>query len=155
PNALANVVQKKEMLDNLSKDDVAAIGAFYPDFIQKYGTAGVGKKRLYALSGSKRATEIVYIKKVVEDFKGRLQKNLNEHSWQEFLRDNILLFNSNYATVLEKANVAVLGTKFPDFLLIDAYSYLDFYEIKKPTTTLLKRDESRGNYYWSVELSKA
>src|ERR1700679_3590419 len=79
----------------------------------------------------------------------------NEHSWQEFLRDYILLFNSNYATVLEKENIAILGTRFPDFILIDAYSYLDIYEIKKPTTNLLKKDKSRGNYYWGVELTKA
>jgi hypothetical protein len=156
PNAIADVLKKKEMLDTLSKDDVAAIGEFYPTFIQKYGTAGVGKKRLFALSGSKRATEVVYIKKVVSDFKRRLEaKNLSEQSWQEFLRDYILLFNSNYATVLEKENIGLLGTRFPDFLLIDAYSYLDFYEIKRPTTTLLKKDESHGNYYWSVDLTKA
>ena len=156
PNVIAQVLKKQDMLDNLSKDDVTAIGELYPTFIQKYGAAGLGKKKLFALSGSKQATEVVYIKKVVADFEKRLgQKNLSEHSWQEFLREYILLFNSNYATVLEKGNIAVLGTKFPDFLLIDAYSYLDFYEIKKPTTRLLRKDEGRGNYYWSVELTKA
>lgn len=82
-------------------------------------------------------------------------RNQNEHAWQTFLRDYILLFNSNYATVIEKANLAVLGTKFPDFLLVDAYSYLDIYEIKKPSTNLLKSDGSRGNYYWDVEIAKA
>ena len=28
------------------------------------------------------------------------------------------------------------------------------YEIKKFTTNLLKTDESRGNYYWDVEITK-
>ena len=28
------------------------------------------------------------------------------------------------------------------------------YEIKKFTTNLLRKDESRGNYYWDVEIAK-
>ena len=40
-------------------------------------------------------------------------------------------------------------------MLIDPYSYLDIYEIKKPTTTLLRYDKSRNNYYWDAEISKA
>jgi hypothetical protein len=156
PNTIADALKKKETLSMLSKDDIVAVGEFFPTFIQKYGASGVGKKRLFALSGSKRATEVVYIRKVLSDFNRRLDaKNLSEQSWQEFLRDYILLFNSNYATVLEKENIGLLGTRFPDFLLIDAYSYLDFYEIKRPTTILLKKDKSHGNYYWSVELTKA
>ena len=132
------------------------VGDFLPRFIEKYGAAGSRKQRLFILSGSKKATEVVYIRKIIADFERKLAvKNQSEHSWQEFLRDYILLFNSNYATVLEKENIAVLGSRFPDFLLIDAYSYLDIYEIKKPTTNLLKKDESHGNYYWDVELTKA
>jgi hypothetical protein len=155
PDSMAQVLRKADALTKLSKDDIAAVSAFIPRFIQKY-SEGSGKKKLFLLSDSKRATEVVYIRKVIADFKHRLSRtNLSEHSWQEFLRDYILLFNSNYATALDKENIAVLGTRFPDFLLIDAYSYLDIYEIKKPTTNLLKKDKSRGNYYWDVELAKA
>ena len=66
----------------------------------------------------------------------------------------ILIFNTNYASSLEKESIALQG-KYPDFLLIDAYNYLDIYEIKKPSTQLLKKDGSRGNYYWDVEIAKA
>jgi hypothetical protein len=156
PNAIADVLHKRSALDNLSKDDINALGALFPSFIERYGAVGSGKKKLFILSDSKRATELIYIRKVVEQFENKLQaKNQNEHTWQEFLRDYILIFNSNYATVLEKSNVTVLGTKYPDFLLIDAYSYLDVYEIKKPSTRLLKRDTSRGNDYWDTEIVKA
>jgi len=156
PNTIADVLKKGQSLDRLSKDDIAAMGDFFPEFINKYGAVGSGKKRLFILSGSKKATEVVYVRKIIADFERRLSARAqNEHSWQEFLRDYILLFNSNYATVLEKENIAILGTRFPDFILIDAYSYLDIYEIKKPTTNLLKKDKSRGNYYWGVELTKA
>lgn len=156
PDTIADVLKKRQTLDNLSKADIAAVGNFFPDFIRKYGSVGSGKKKLFILSGSKRATEVVYVRKIIADFERKLvARTQSEQSWQDFLRDYILLFNSNYATVLEKENIAVLGTRFPDFLLIDAYSYLDIYEIKKPTTNLLKKDESRGNYYWDVELTKA
>jgi len=156
PNTIADVLKKGQTLDRLSKEDIAAVGDFFPEFIHKYGAVGSSKKKLFILSGSKRATEVVYVRKIIADFERKLAaKTQSEQSWQEFLRDYILLFNSNYATVLEKENIAVLGTRFPDFLLIDAYSYLDIYEIKKPTTNLLKKDESRGNYYWDVELTKA
>ena len=155
-NAIADVLGKKEAINKLSKADIVAVGDFLPQFIQKYGATGSGKKKLFILSGSKRATEVVYVRNIISDFKRRLaSKTQSEKSWQDFLRSYILLFNSNYATVLEKENLAVLGTRFPDFLLIDAYNYLDIYEIKKPTTNLLKKDESRGNYYWDVELTKA
>jgi hypothetical protein len=156
PNTIADVLKKSQALNKLSKDDVVAVGEFFPEFIQKYGAVGSGKKKLFILSDSKRATEVVYVRKIIADFERRLAtKTQSEQAWQDFLRDYILLFNSNYATVLEKENIAVLGTRFPDFILIDAYSYLDIYEIKKPTTNLLRKDESRGNYYWDVELTKA
>jgi hypothetical protein len=156
PNTMADILKKDQTLAKLSKDDIAAVGDFFPEFIQKYGAVAATKKKLFILSDSKRATEVVYVRKIIADFERRLAtKTQSEQSWQDFLRDYILLFNSNYATVLEKENIALLGTRFPDFILIDAYSYLDIYEIKKPTTNLLRKDESRGNYYWDVELSKA
>ena len=71
------------------------------------------------------------------------------------MRDYILLFNSNYANVLEKKNIGILGAKLPDFMLLDAYSYLDIYEIKTPSTNLLKHDKSHENYYWDPEIVKA
>jgi hypothetical protein len=121
PNALAEMLQKGQTLDKLSNDDVKALTHLYPDFIQKVLAAGTGKKKLFALNDNKRATEVVYIDHVLSEFTRRLaSKSLSEQSWQDFLRDYILLFNSNYATVLEKENVALLGTKFPDFFLIDA-----------------------------------
>jgi len=61
---------------------------------------------------------------------------------------------SNYGEVLEKESVSLQG-KFPDFMLIDPYGYLDIYEIKKPSTNMLKLDPSRNNYYWDTEISKA
>ena len=49
----------------------------------------------------------------------------------------------------------MLQGKYPDFMLLDPYGYLDIYEIKKPSTNLMKLDKSRNNYYWDVEMTKA
>src|SRR6266481_8484419 len=104
PNTIADVLKRRETLSKLSKDDVEAVGQFFPEFIHKYGAVGSGKKR-FILSDSKRATEVVYIQKVIGDFERRLKaKAHSEQSWQDFLRDYILLFNSNYATILEMEN---------------------------------------------------
>ena len=64
-----------------------------------------------------------------------------------------MLLNS-YAHVIEHQSVELTG-KFPDFMLIDAYGYLDVYEIKKPSTKLFGYDSGRKNYYWSAELARA
>jgi len=61
---------------------------------------------------------------------------------------------NTYAAVIEKQSIAI-GGKYPDFMLVDAYGYVDIYEIKKPDTDLLKYDEGRDNYYWSAEVSRA
>jgi len=60
-----------------------------------------------------------------------------------------------YIKALDKLNVAIGDTKFPDFCLVTHDNYLDILEIKKPDTSLLKLDSSRGNYYWDPEMSKA
>lgn len=60
-----------------------------------------------------------------------------------------------YITAIEKLNIAIGDTKFPDFLLVTHDNYLDVMEIKKPNTPILKPDASRGNYYFDSEQSKA
>jgi len=78
-----------------------------------------------------------------------------ESWWQTFIKSNILLMQHGYIKALNKLNVAIGDTKFQDFCLVTHDSYLDILEIKKPDTTLLKSDSSRGNYYWDTEMAKA
>jgi hypothetical protein len=152
---LAVLLSNKSTLAKLSPKDVDTLSTFLPGFLKHFGSQINAPKKLLALSETRNAAEIIYLDKIVKDFERRLkQKAQNEHSWQAFLREYILIFNTNYASSLEKESIALQG-KYPDFLLIDAYNYLDIYEIKKPNTQLLKKDESRGNYYWDVELAKA
>lgn len=60
-----------------------------------------------------------------------------------------------YIKTIEKLNVAIGDTKFPDFCLVTHHNYLDILEIKRPDTDLFQLDSSRGNYYWTAEMSKA
>ncbi len=152
---LAALLANKAILKSFSTKDVDTLGGFLPGFLKYFGSTISVPKKLLALAKTRNAAEVVYLDKIVKEFERRLKrKTQDENDWQEFLREYILVFNTNYASSLEKESIALQG-KYPDFLLIDAYNYLDIYEIKKPNTNLLRKDESRGNYYWDVELAKA
>jgi len=153
-NQIAQILNKVDLKENLSKEDAEALIKFYPDFLEIAGAKLHGKKKLIQVSKNKTETEIIYLESVIKEFEKKLSQNLVENKWQEFLREYILLFNTNYSTFIEKASISLAG-KYPDFMLIDIYNFLDIYEIKKPSTNLLKHDTSRDNYYWDVELSKA
>lgn len=154
-NQFRNLLSKEEIIKNLSNQDIDKLIDFFPGFIKYYGDRLKGRNKLLGISKSKDITEIVYLESVIKEFEKRLKTQThNEHRWQKFLREYILIFNSNYAAILEKKSLSLSG-KYPDFLLIDVYNYLDIYEIKKPNTALLRPDRDRDNYYWSPELSKA
>lgn len=154
-NELRNLLNKKEIFKNLSAEDAEKLVDFYPEFIKQYAKKFVGKKTLLGIQKNKKVTEIIYLENAIKDFEKRLKaKTQNEQDWQEFLRKYILVFYTNYTAIIEKKNISLSG-KYPDFLPINVYNYLDIYEIKKPNTTLLSLDKSRDNYFWSTELSKA
>ncbi len=155
-NQIRNLLNKEDVIENLSNEDIQILIDFFPKFINYYGNKFKDKKsKLLGITKNKKAAEIVYLENIIKKFESKLKaKTQSEYRWQEFFRNYILIFNSNYANIFEKKNLSLSG-KYPDFLPIDAYGYLDIYEIKKPNTPLLKFDESRGNYYWSTELSKA
>jgi hypothetical protein len=152
---IAKILNSEEgIIERLSKNDVTAVAEVYGEMIRT-GKLGLAKKDLKVIAKSKSATDKVYLENVVKEFEQRLGKAAHtESEWQTFLRDYILLFNTAYVEVLEKMSVS-LGGKYPDFMLLDVYNYIDIYEIKKPSTPLLRRDASRNNYYWDVEICKA
>jgi CRISPR/Cas system-associated protein Cas5 (RAMP superfamily) len=103
---------------------------------------------------SKRKNERAFLETIVKEYEKRLTQQLSEGDWQIFFRKYILLFNTSYVKAIEKLNVDLRG-KYPDFMLIDVFGYIDIFEIKKPSTNLLKHDDSRDNYFWDTETSKA
>ena len=136
----------------LSKADIETIARLHASLVED---KHIDFTSITVAEESKRRNERIYLQSVIGEFRKRLaNKNLSEADWQRFLQKYILLFNTSYVNVVEKLSVDLRG-KYPDFLLVNVYGYIDIYEIKKPTTNLLRHDDSRDNYYWDVEVSKA
>ena len=155
PNEFSRILNKDNIMDNLSESDIRKMSEFFPFFIRHYSDRLKGKKKLLEISKKKNITEIIYLENIIKEYRRKLSAKIHtEKGWQDFLRKYILFFHLNYVDIIEKQNIS-LEEKYPDFMLIDVYNYLDIYEIKKPDTNLLKMDKSRGNYYWDTELSKA
>lgn len=151
---IAGVLTQDNILENLSSVDIKTLDEFYPAFYSHANSKLSTEKRLFKITKDKNEAEVIYLENVILEFEKRLKQNQTEHTWQTFLREYILLFNTNYTNFIEKANISLSG-KYPDFMLIDVYNYLDIYEIKRPNTSLLKEDKDRNNYYWDTEIAKA
>lgn len=135
----------------LSTEDRTAIDEFIPKFIAS-GVAGKSASKATKLSSG---IELKILKAIANDLEKRIKNDKSESTWQDYLKKNILHIQQGYIAFIDKANIGVVDTKFPDFLLVTHDEYLDILEIKTPITTLLSLDKSRGNYHWTAELSKA
>lgn len=135
------------ILTRLSSDDRDALNAFIPEF---WKTESAQKINVLTSEAQMRS-----LKQLAEDLEQAITAGNSEHWWQQFIRKNILVIQQGYIKAIEKLNISVATTKYPDFSLITHDGYLDILEIKKPNTTLLNLDNGRGNYYWHPELSKA
>lgn len=86
-------------------------------------------------------------------YEGEKPKGLRDDG--AFIQAKILLIQQGYIKAIEKMNISIGKTKFPDFSLVTHDNYLDILEIKKPDTPILRLDNSRDNYYWDPEMAKA
>jgi antiviral defense system Shedu protein SduA len=102
-----------------------------------------------------RDVQLLYLERLVQQFDREVAAGHDEAWWQKYFSQSILFFQDNYIRKIEKLNVIVAGTQFPDFLVITSDGYLDILEIKKPDTGLLREDSSRHNFYWAPEIAKA
>jgi len=152
---LAELLEQPDIIKKLGAEDIDKLHEFIPDYLSKIPGTLRAKKKLAVVYESLDAGRKVYLEKIVEEFRKKLNAGgTSESTWQKFLSEYILVLRNSYGEVLEKESVSLSG-KYPDFMLIDPYSYLDIFEIKKPATNILKYDNSRNNYYWDTELSKA
>jgi hypothetical protein len=146
PGSLAGTLSK-EILPRLSSEDRDTIMKFLPDFINSESHSSINLL--------KAVTEIESLKELAADLENAINNTHAESWWQTYVRKNILIIQQGYIKAVEKMNISVGNTKFPDFSLVTHDSYLDILEIKKPSTGLIKLDDSRGNYYWDPEMAKA
>lgn len=146
PGTLAHMVNNS-ILPRLSTEDREAINNFLPGFI--------ASESLSTVNLLKAETQIKTLKQLAGDLEQAIDASHPEGWWQKYIKANILIIQQGYIAAIEKMNIAIGGTKFPDFSLVTHDGYLDILEIKKPNTPLLKFDSSRGNYYWDAEVTKA
>ena len=152
---MAETLKQKNFIKKLGVEDRKELEELIPDYLGSIQGTLKAKKKLQIVFDTLDAGKKVYFEKIIKEFKSKLKRKVqNEQIWQNFLSEYILLLRNTYGEVLEKESVTLQG-KYPDFMLLDPYGYLDIYEIKKPSTNLMKLDKSRNNFYWDVEISKA
>lgn len=143
------------IIDQLSKNDLTMILESYPKVVDRLSLSKQDTTKLLAISQGKNVVEKVVLSSLIKEYQRRLKATRQvESEWQVFFQEHILLFNTAYVGVLGKASVSLQG-KYPDFMLVDTFNHVDIFEIKRPNTNLLQFDQSRNNYFWDVELSKA
>lgn len=135
------------IISKLSVEDKEALTNFLPLYISAESVASI--------SELKAATQIKTLEELSTNLKTELKQSHAESWWQGYIKSNILIIQQGYIRALDKLNVAIGDTKYPDFSLVTHDNYLDILEIKKPTTDLLKYDDGRNNYYWSKEIAIA
>ncbi len=145
----AGILTNRFMPTRLSKPDRAAIANFIPQFI----ASGVSKNN--AVNKLKAGVELKVLQELAKDLEKRIEADKSEAAWQDYLKQNVLHIQQGYIELVPKANISVVGTCYPDFLLVTHDGYLDILEIKTPFTPLLLEDKNHKNYYWSADISKA
>lgn len=146
PGTLAGVLDGK-ILPRLSGEDRESMNKFLPGFI--------ASESLNTVNLLKAKTQIKTLKELAADLEKALDGSYAEGWWQTYVKKNILIIQQGYISAVEKMNVAVGDTKYPDFILVTHDNYLDILEIKKPNTDLLRHDSGRNIYYWDKEIAKA
>ena len=135
PGRLSSILTR-DALTRLSSEDKDALRAILPEFISSESVASVNLLKAEA--------QIQSLKELVADMEKALSEGKSESWWQTYIKSKILIIQQGYIKALDKLNVAVGETKYPDFSLLTHDSYLDILEIKKPSTPLLKKDDGRG-----------
>lgn len=144
PGSLAKILSK-DAIKKLSSEDKEAINRILPEFLKGEAMSSLAIK----------AVEIDSLRSLADEFRAELGNQHAESWWQNYIQARILIMQQGYIRPIEKMNVAIGNTKFPDFALVTHDNYLDILEIKKPDTPILKADNSRGNYHWDTEISRA
>ena len=146
PGTLARLLTN-DISEKLSSEDREAVHNFLPAFI--------AAESIKSVNLLKAAAQIKSLKELSSALKEAISVSHGESWWQTFIREKILIIQQGYIKAIERMNISVGNTKFPDFSLVTHDSYIDILEIKKPDTRLIRWDRSRNNYHADIELSRA
>lgn len=139
-----------KLIDKLTANDIQQIGEFYVKATRKFKAAHIVKK---INSGLLKNAQLITLQEIIKKFEKLLIDNPAESSWQNFFNEYITLFDTRYVHKIDYKNIATGITKYPDLVLVDIYGYIDFYELKKSGTEIIKYDENHKTWYWSKDVS--
>jgi hypothetical protein len=139
-----------KLIDKLTANDIQYIGEFYVKATRKFKATHILKK---INSGLLKNAQLITLQEIIKKFEKLLVENPAESSWQKFFDEYITLFDTRYVHKIDYKNIATGITKYPDLVLVDIYGYIDFYELKKSGTEIIKYDESHKTWYWSKDVS--
>ena len=154
-NTISKLLQEKDITESLSLKDMESIAGIIPKLMDKSAT--IKKKVLdkALFIDIKNKANSIKFSQLISAYEKLLTKKIqNESEWQEYLKKNMLFFNSSYINILDKKNISI-KISIPDFLLIDQFQFVDIFEIKKPDFKVVSYDKSHDNYYWSTDTVKA
>lgn len=140
----------ENLIEKLTSSEIEEIGNFYVKATRKFKASHIIKKMT---AGLIKNAQILTLREIIDKYENLLEKNPPESEWQKFFDEYITLFDSRYVRKLNYKNIATGLTKYPDLVLVDIYGYLDFYELKKSGTSLIKYDKSHKSWYWSKEVT--
>src|ERR1039458_4507838 len=126
----------------LSSKDKEAVNRFLPEYFKTEAMSSVILKA---------SSQIESLRELAADLLKEIDSTHAESWWQSYIQGKILLIQQGYIRSIEKMNIVIGKTKFPDFSLVTHDNYLDILEIKKPDTPVLKHDPGRGNYFLDAE----
>lgn len=144
---LLSIILSENILGSINLEDKESLNEFLPKYI--------AKESLSTINILKAETQIKTLKEIAEEIQNELKNNRTENWWQAYIHKNILIIQQGYLQAIEKMNISIGSTKFPDYSLVTFDGFLDVLEIKKPQTVLIKEDTSRNNFFWDTEISKA
>lgn len=157
PGEVAALLRRNKVAKKLDEEDLESLKNFFPKIFEASlkNRKIIRSKRDALIQRTKNTTDKIFLDEVIKEFGVKLKKGtLAESVWQEFLRNKVFRFMSNYVTPIEKQNVS-LDVSYPDFVLVDVYGFIDIFEIKRHNIPLLAFDNSHENYYWKPDVSKA
>lgn len=146
PGSLSRLLSE-DISQKLSSEDREAVQNFLPGFI--------ASESIKSVNLLKAAAQIKSLRELASELEIAIDAGHGESWWQIFIREKILIIQQGYIKAIEKMNISIGNTKFPDFALVTHDSYIDVLEIKKPDTKVIKLDPSRSNYHADTELSRA
>ena len=143
-----------DIISDFSADEMQALENFYASLIEGRYISVPHKLRL--VKKTKLKFDSIALDSVISRYEAFLaDESKSEANWGAFLKENLFLIDSKYIQAIPEVILTLVRARQVDFGLMDYDSFLDIFEIKKPTTNLLAAAQDRNNYYWHTDAIKA